>query len=162
MNNNLKINIILFVVSVAGFLFVFWKTGQEIYSAKESLFWPSTQGNVIKSEYILVQNTEAGDRAPVFNYSYNVAGINYKSKSIRHFNGGAREHFVARYQPGDHIQVFFDPKHNDISVIENGLYWGDYSSKFILITLLLFALLFWAKWICFEDKSPTGKMSGLI
>jgi hypothetical protein len=118
---------------VAGLLWLGWKRG------KASLKWPSTTGEILRStvEY------DDGSHRPKVEYRYSVDGEEYHGDTVTYAGYQAdretAESYVARFPPGSHLTVYYDPHSPAISTLETGNGPVSLMVKAIVVVLILFA-----------------------
>jgi uncharacterized protein YecT (DUF1311 family) len=126
--------------------------------ARASSRWSATSGRILSS---VVTSPPPGTRwssirLPDVRYQYDVAGTSYVGATVRFsFSNSRPDETVARYPPGRHVTVYFDPDAPAQCVLEPGLPPGDVRRA--SYPLLLVVSLFAAMWVAhfFVASPPT-------
>jgi hypothetical protein len=117
----------------AAWLWVAWKRG------KASIHWPTTRGEILSSAV----KCDDGSYSPRVEYRYWVDGCELTSDTVTY--GGIRgdrstaDSYVARYQAGDEVSVYYDPTAPNVSVLEPGADRGAYIWAVAVLVVLAIA-----------------------
>ena len=113
-----------FILLVAGFGFSLW-IAYDMYYAYVSRSWPVTSGEII---HIEERKQRSGGTSPIMTFQYRVNEQQYKSRNIafgyNEHNGRypAREALRKAYPVGKQVNVFYNPKYPEMSVLRPGEY----------------------------------------
>jgi hypothetical protein len=123
--------------------------------ARASRRWTTTSGRILSSE-MTFPTTRWSISLPDIRYQYDVAGTSYVGATVRFsFANSHTVDTVARYRPGHHVTVYYDPDAPAQCVLEPGVPPGDVRRA--SYPLLLVVSLFAAMWIAhFFVPSPSN------
>ena len=97
--------------------------------ARQSLSWPSTEGEIAHSAVLYETDTaaatsNAGTYKADISYRYKVKGVNYSSSKISLLDysstGGRAENIVRNYPDKSTVRVYYNPSDFSESVLEPG------------------------------------------
>jgi hypothetical protein len=128
--------------------------------ARASRRWTATNGRIVSS---VVTSPPPGTRLssirlPAVRYQYDVAGTPYVGATARFsFSNSRPDDTVARYRPGRHVTVYYDPDAPAQCVLEPGVPSGDVrrASYPLLLVVSLFAVMWVAHF--FVASPPTTR-----
>ncbi|NOY48334.1 MAG: DUF3592 domain-containing protein [Chlorobi bacterium] len=130
-------------------MFAIW-LGFVVFSAKKfirgkmSTNWPKIIATV-KSSCIETKNGGKGLAfySPKIEYQYSLNFRNYSNNNFTYmgtsgFTKRYAEKYVKKYTVGSEIEVSYNPKSPEMSVIIPGVHWGQYASM-LFLTLMFFS-----------------------
>jgi len=105
----------------------------DIHESNESVKWPSTEGQVLRSQALNKGCDNDNDYRPDIIYSYRVNGKEFRSTRLhvnRTYCGHIEEVkvFLRKYQGGAKVTVYYNPQHPERAVFfPEKAYWFMYA-----------------------------------
>jgi hypothetical protein len=134
---------------------------RDVWRAARTQKWPTASGTVVSTEelqHLRQQPEEAGGGSRIhyearIHYEYSVGRVHIGSTVVRlgpteTSNEATAQSTLARYLPGQQVQVAYNPKDPTDSVLEPGLHPLDFTRTWlgIILLVLAFSLEFIARW----------------
>ncbi len=109
-------------------------------NAKESMDWPTVQGQVLHSEVVREKKSNSGSRSSggssvTYNadvmFEFKLKGDTYSSDNVSFGQYSSSDPSEARkivrdYPQGSSVTVYYNPEDPDVSVLEPGVTWSSY------------------------------------
>jgi len=120
------------IFATVGYFVAFHFGKPIVNSARQSETWPTVPGVIERSE--VATSRSKGKTMYDFDvsYAYTVDGKAYHGSTVwfggdyRSSSPGVARETVGRYPVGRKVEVHYDPKHPDASVLEPGAFWSTY------------------------------------
>ena len=117
-----------FILAGAGILFFGIRNFNR---ARESITWPTIEGHVIRSEMTWGSSHDSTTYKAEVLYNYQLSSVTYSSNRVGFGDYGSSDSSHARtilnrYPTGISVQVHYNPKSPELSVLETGVHGATY------------------------------------
>ena len=120
-------------------------SAKKFVRGRASINWPTITASVNSSD---IEAKSGGNGltfySPKIEYQYTINNRAYKSSTFTFMGTSGltknyAEKYASKYPSGSEIQVHYNPRNPEISVIIPGVHWGQYAS-IIFLTLMFFSI----------------------